>query len=136
MRHVCLTQITQASPKWRYVYITLVMSPVPVVHTCNPSYSGVRDQEVPSYQPGLLKNHTTKKGWWSGSRCRPWVQASVLQNKQIKQNKTKKPCSSSILPNIRSCSTTNQVTRLLFKCYKCLSTIPTFFYTSFLIVWC
>jgi hypothetical protein len=24
----------------------------------------------------------TKKGWWSGSRCRPWVQHPVLQKKK------------------------------------------------------
>jgi hypothetical protein len=27
------------------------------------------------------KKPITKKGWWSGSRRRPWVQASVLQKK-------------------------------------------------------
>jgi hypothetical protein len=24
-----------------------------------------------------LKKTITKKGWWSGSRCRPWVQTPV-----------------------------------------------------------
>jgi hypothetical protein len=28
----------------------------------------------------ILKKPFTKKGWWSGSRCRPWVQAPVLQS--------------------------------------------------------
>jgi hypothetical protein len=28
-----------------------------------------------------LKKTITKMGWWSGSRCRPWVQAPVPKNK-------------------------------------------------------
>jgi hypothetical protein len=48
-----------------------------VAHTCNPSYSGGRDQEdhglkpvgANSSQDPSLKNPITKKlGWWSGSR--------------------------------------------------------------------
>jgi hypothetical protein len=31
----------------------------------------------------LKKNTITKKGWWSGSRCMPWVQTSVLQKKKV-----------------------------------------------------
>jgi hypothetical protein len=27
----------------------------------------------------ILKKPFTKKGWWSGSRCRPWIQATVPQ---------------------------------------------------------
>jgi hypothetical protein len=33
-------------------------------------------------QASALPN--TKKGWWSGSRCRPSVQALVLQKKKKK----------------------------------------------------
>jgi hypothetical protein len=32
-------------------------------------------------RPYLEKN-ITKKGWWSGSRCRPWVQTPVLKKKK------------------------------------------------------
>jgi hypothetical protein len=62
-----------------------------VAHACNPSYSGGRDQKDhglklawanSSWDP-LLKKPFTKKGWWSGSRCRPWVQDPVLQKKKI-----------------------------------------------------
>jgi hypothetical protein len=30
----------------------------------------------------ILKKHFTKRGWWCGSRFRPWVQTSVLQRKK------------------------------------------------------
>jgi hypothetical protein len=51
----------------------------PVAHTCNPSYLGGRDQENLGLKPAqanasqdpILKILITKKGWWSGSRCRP-----------------------------------------------------------------
>jgi hypothetical protein len=35
-----------------------------------------------SARPYLEKNPSQKKGWWSGSRCRPWVQAPILQKKK------------------------------------------------------
>jgi hypothetical protein len=49
-----------------------------VAHICNPSYSGGREQEgcgskpawANSSQDPILKK-TIKKGWWSGSRCKP-----------------------------------------------------------------
>jgi hypothetical protein len=48
-----------------------------VTHTCNPSYSGGRDQEDHSSKPAPAnsvqdpiskkeKKNTQKKGWWSG----------------------------------------------------------------------
>jgi hypothetical protein len=51
---------------------------VPVVHTCNPSNSGGRDQADHSPTPALanspqdpiLKNTQHKKGWQSGSNSR------------------------------------------------------------------
>jgi hypothetical protein len=63
-----------------------------VAHACNPSYSGGRDQEDCSLKPAwtkfenpyLEKKASQKNGWWSGSRCRPWVQTLVPQ----KKNKT------------------------------------------------
>jgi hypothetical protein len=49
---------------------------VPVAHTCNPSYSGCRDQEDLGSKPAqanslrdpISKNTHHKKGWQSGSR--------------------------------------------------------------------
>jgi hypothetical protein len=56
-----------------------------VAHTCDPSYSGGRDQEDCGLKPTRAKEftrpylektrHKKKKSWRSGSRCRPWVQA-------------------------------------------------------------
>jgi hypothetical protein len=63
-------------------------------HLCQgaPHYSGCRDQEDCGSKPAqanslrdlILKNPITKMGWWSGSKCRPSVQAPVPQktNKQ------------------------------------------------------
>jgi hypothetical protein len=65
----------------------------PVAHTYNPSYSGGRDQEYHGSKPPqktvqeILKKKKKPsqiKGWWSGSRCRPWVQTPVLQKKKEK----------------------------------------------------
>jgi hypothetical protein len=61
-----------------------------VAHTCNPSYSGGRDQEDCGSKPAwanslwdlILKKPFTEKGWWNGSRCRPWGQAPVPQKKK------------------------------------------------------
>jgi hypothetical protein len=58
-----------------------------VVHTCNLSYSGGRDQEdrslrsapANSSQDPISKKPFTKKGWWSGSRYKPWVQTPIPQ---------------------------------------------------------
>jgi hypothetical protein len=63
-----------------------------VAHACDPSYSGGRDQEDPGLKPGrannsrdhILKKSFTTKGWWSGSRCRPWVQSPVPQKETEK----------------------------------------------------
>jgi hypothetical protein len=79
-----------------YISMKLLKIPygcwVPVAHTCNASYSGGREQEdqgsksvqANSSQHPILKKPITKKGWWSGSRCRPWVWVSVLKiNKYI-----------------------------------------------------
>jgi hypothetical protein len=61
-----------------------------VTHTCNPSYSGDREQEDQGSKPApanssrdpISKKPITKKGWWSDSRCRPWVQTPVPQKKK------------------------------------------------------
>jgi hypothetical protein len=50
-----------------------------MAHAYNPRYSGGRDKEglclksarAHSSQDPILKIPITKKGWWSGSRCRP-----------------------------------------------------------------
>jgi hypothetical protein len=60
---------------------------VPMAYGYNPSYSGGRDQEdhglkpawANSLQDPVSKILITKMGWWSGLRCRPWVQTPVLQ---------------------------------------------------------
>jgi hypothetical protein len=52
------------------------MSQAPVAHTCNPNYSGGKDQEdrgskpeqANSSQEPLWKKPIIKKGLWSGSR--------------------------------------------------------------------
>jgi hypothetical protein len=54
-------------------------SQILVDHAYNLSYSGSRDQEdgglkptrANSLQYPISKKPITKKGWWSGSRCRP-----------------------------------------------------------------
>jgi hypothetical protein len=68
-----------------------------VAHAYNPSYSGARGQEdraskptlANSLQDPILKKPIMRKGWWSGSRCRPRVQAPVLQKKKKKKKKKK-----------------------------------------------
>jgi hypothetical protein len=63
----------------------------PVAHTCNPSYSGGRDQEDcglkptwanSSRDPISKKTLHKKLDWWSDSRCRPWVQAPPKKEKK------------------------------------------------------
>jgi hypothetical protein len=74
----------------------LAPSQVPVAHTCNPSYSGGRDQEDHGWKPpGQIvfetltqrkkkKNHHHhhQKSWWNGSRCRPECKAQYHQKKK------------------------------------------------------
>jgi hypothetical protein len=65
-----------------------------VNHTCNPCYLGGRDGENHSLKPAqanslwdpISKIHN-KKGWWSGSRFRPWLQTIALQKKKKHQKK-------------------------------------------------
>jgi hypothetical protein len=54
----------------------------------NPRYSrkqrfGARPQQI-VLETLSRKNPSLKKGWWSGSRCRPSVQAPVPQQQSIK----------------------------------------------------
>jgi hypothetical protein len=50
-----------------------------VAHISNPSFSGSRDKEDLGSKPAwenilrdpISEKSITKKGWWSGSRCRP-----------------------------------------------------------------
>jgi hypothetical protein len=70
-------------------FLKVAMSRAPVAHACNPSYSGGRDQADHDSKPAwanslrdpISKIPFTKKGWWSDSRCRPWVQTPVLKKK-------------------------------------------------------
>jgi hypothetical protein len=65
----------------------------PVTHTCNSSYSGDRDQEDCGSKPAranslrdpISKKSITKKGCWSGSRCRPWVRILEPKKKNPKK---------------------------------------------------
>jgi hypothetical protein len=79
-------------PLWlHWSNLTIKLGWVQVAHACNASYSGGRDQEDHSSKPArgnspwdpILKKSTTKEGLWSGSSCRPWVQAPVPQKKKI-----------------------------------------------------
>jgi hypothetical protein len=70
------------------------LMPTAVAHACHPSYSRGRFQEDQSSKPPwansswdpILKKPTTKKGWWYGSRCRPWFQIPVPKTKQHSLN--------------------------------------------------
>jgi hypothetical protein len=59
---------------------------VPVAHTCNPSYSGGRDQEDCSLKPAPANSSTRpyleKLFTKIGSGWRHWVQAPVSQKKK------------------------------------------------------
>jgi hypothetical protein len=67
-----------------------------VTHTCNPNNSGGRDQEDRGLKPApgqtvwetlsQKKKPITKKGWWSGSRGRPWVEISITRKRKSKRN--------------------------------------------------
>jgi hypothetical protein len=65
--------------------------------TCNPSYSGSRDQGDHSSKPALAnilpqlisKTAITVKGWWSGSSCRPCIQTPVPQKKNTMMKSAK-----------------------------------------------
>jgi hypothetical protein len=72
---------------------------VPVAHTCNPSYSGGRDQEDCSLKPAqantsYLENTHCKKCWQSGSE---WLKVKALSSspsiakKKKKENSNIKP---------------------------------------------
>jgi hypothetical protein len=84
---MCCTQhnnkIKENQPKKNVVchkVLTIKSSWGPMAH-CNPSHSGSRGQEDHSTKPDWGKKsgklyrektlHKKKKGWWSGSRCRP-----------------------------------------------------------------
>jgi hypothetical protein len=65
-----------------------------VTHSCNPSYSGGRDQEdrsskaaqTNSLQDYISKIPFTKKGWWNGSRCRPEFKPQYCKKKKENQD--------------------------------------------------
>jgi hypothetical protein len=67
------------------------LSWAPVTHTYNPSYSGGRDQEDRGSKPDWAniletlswKKSFSKKDWWSGLRCRPWIQTPALKKRKL-----------------------------------------------------
>jgi hypothetical protein len=92
MRSKCFYMVSGSQRRLKTSRTTWALA----AHACNPSCSGGRDQEDrgskpaqenSSMRPYLEKNHK-KKGWWSGSRWRPWVQAPVLQEKKKKKSRT------------------------------------------------
>jgi hypothetical protein len=68
----------------------------------------------------MLKILNTKKGWWSDSRCRPWVQTLVLpKNKKIKNNHywpPSFPLQIVILTGFITLITVNVINTKLFSC--------------------
>jgi hypothetical protein len=114
-----------------------------VAHAYNPSYSGSRDQEDHGSKPAWENNlwDTTsektfiKNGWWSGSRCRLWVQTLVLQFKKKKksnhswyQNRKKEDFYQSLFsilsyhkcdhfPSVHSCKQSNSQSTIFIYCY-------------------
>jgi hypothetical protein len=67
-----------------------------LAHTCNPSYSGGRDQEDQGLKPArantsqdcMWKKPFTKKGWWSGSRLNPEFKPSITKKKKKRKRKS------------------------------------------------
>jgi hypothetical protein len=76
------------------------ISCITVTHSCNPSYSGGRNQEDGGSKPAwantspypISKKSVRKEGWWSGSSCnnvclasmRPGVQTPILPKRKKK----------------------------------------------------
>jgi hypothetical protein len=68
-----------------------------MAHSCNPSYSGGRDQEYQNSKPAqanrsrdpILKKPFTKKGWWSAQSVGR-VQALVLQKQKKKKKRRRR----------------------------------------------
>jgi hypothetical protein len=84
------------------IYIKSYFSQTPLAHACNTSYSAGRDQENHCWKLAwangsrdpISKISITKTGWWSDSRCRPWVQAPVSHTQKKSyfiQKNTSKP---------------------------------------------
>jgi hypothetical protein len=75
----CITY--PCNPLTGFPVLKIIANLVLVAHACNPSYWGGRDQEDSGSKPTwansskrlYLEKPFTKKGWWSGSSCRPWV---------------------------------------------------------------
>jgi hypothetical protein len=71
--------------KWPNFFNKSVACWEPMAYACNSSYSVGRDQEdhrsnqaqANSSGDPVSKILNTKQGWWSDSRCRPWIQAPV-----------------------------------------------------------
>jgi hypothetical protein len=67
--------------------IRAINKQAPLAHAYNPSYSGGRDQQdcglrAKSLRVLISKKPITKKGWWSGSRCRPLFQNQFRKKKK------------------------------------------------------
>jgi hypothetical protein len=77
---------------YRFSYLSIKSLVKLVVHACNSSYSWGRDwfraNSGNSLRDPISKKPITKKGWWSGSTYRPWVQVPVLKKKFSKECRT------------------------------------------------
>jgi hypothetical protein len=67
------SQIHRKQWRKKYTYVKVISrrgvgSQELVVHACNHSYSGGRDQEDRSSKPAQFERPYLEKGWWSGSR--------------------------------------------------------------------
>jgi hypothetical protein len=108
-----------------------------VAHAYNPSYLGGRDQEDrglkaaqanSSARPYLQKKPSQQKGWWSGSRCRPWVRAQYHKKKKKKKIHTLRFVSLGGLP-VLVCS---QDFALVSRCSATWATLLIFYLLSLL----
>jgi hypothetical protein len=85
-----ICEVPSSNPNTKTFFFKNLNCQAPAAHACNPSYSGGRDQEDHGSKPAWANSfwdptskkpitHTHKKGWWSDSRCRPWVQTQYRQ---------------------------------------------------------
>jgi hypothetical protein len=76
-------------PKKLKTFMKIWFNWASVVHACNPNYSGGRDQKDCVVKTAgadsswnMSKKSVIKEGRQSGSRCSPWTQTTVPQNKR------------------------------------------------------
>jgi hypothetical protein len=78
---VCLQKVTVVRPRW--------LKPV-ILATQEAEIKRIADRRQPqqnSLGDHISKKSILKKGWWSGLRCRPWVQTPVPKTTQNKRSR-------------------------------------------------